>query len=187
MPSVTFCQLLRAPDPTQPSNSRAARSIQREPAHEPMKIGGPPAAAGHVPSCASPTRSPAHSFRIVDRSSPRRRKRDGKSMPSAAKSAAVEPAPTPSRSRPPDTRCVVRIRCARSTGFRRGICKTPVPSSIRLVTVAATESAMSGSGRRNPRPIESKTHALSKPAASMRRAPSARLSALRTRRPSAAG
>ena len=52
MPSVTFCQLLRAPDPTQPSNSRAARSIQREPAHEPMKIGGPPAAAGHVPSCA---------------------------------------------------------------------------------------------------------------------------------------
>src|SRR5882762_9168297 len=51
----------------------------------------------------------------------------------------------------------------------------PVPSSIRRVTVAATASAVRGSASRNPRPIESNAHALSKCAASMARAPSARV------------
>src|SRR5215469_16156903 len=45
------------------------------------------------------------------------------------------------------------------------------------VTVAATARVMSGSGRRVPRPTESKVHALSKPAASMLRAASERLAA----------
>src|SRR3989441_5971732 len=51
----------------------------------------------------------------------------------------------------------------------------PVPSLIRRVTVAATASAVRGSASRKPRPMESNAHALSKPAASMARAPSARV------------
>src|SRR4029450_10752069 len=45
------------------------------------------------------------------------------------------------------------------------------------VTVPATARAMRGSGRGGPRATESKVHALSKPAASMWRAASARLAA----------
>jgi hypothetical protein len=43
----------------------------------------------------------------------------------------------------------------------------PVPSSIFVVTVPAMARAVRGSGRSQPRPIASKTHALSKPADSI--------------------
>src|SRR5437867_1123152 len=176
IPSRSNRQLLRAPDPTQPSKSRAARSIHREPAHEPISTGGPPRAAGQTGSSdARPTRSPVQSRRMIDSDSSSRRKREAKSRPSASKSAAVDPAPTPSRSRPPDTRRVVSTRWASSTGFRNGTCSTPVPSSTWRVTVAATERAVSGSASRNPRPMASNAQTLSKPAASIRRAASARL------------
>src|SRR2546430_11155371 len=46
-----------APDPTQPSNSRAARSIHREPAHEPISTGGPPRAAGQTGSSEADRKS----------------------------------------------------------------------------------------------------------------------------------
>src|SRR5438876_4645019 len=48
-----------------------------------------------------------------------------------------------------------------------------VPTLTRVVTLAATESVISGSGSMNPRPIASKHQRLSNPARSMARAPSA--------------
>src|SRR5262245_7463062 len=176
MPSCSARQELRAPEPTHPSNSRAARSIHREPAQEPIITGGPPSAAGHTGSRDAPfTRSPFHSRRMTSSDSLRRLKRPAKSRPSASKSAAVEPAPTPRRSRPPEMRCVVSTRCASSTGLRSGTWSTPVPSSIVFVTVPATASAVSGSASRKPRLIESNAQALVKPVASIWRAASARL------------
>src|SRR6267142_2416618 len=153
-----------------------ASAAQVEPAHEPISTGGPPSAAGQTGSSeARSTRSPVQSRRMIESDSSKRRKRAAKSRPRASKSAAVDPAPTPSRSRPPDTRWVVSTRWASSTGFRSGTWRTPVPSSMWRVTVAATERAVSGSARRNPRPMASNAQALSKPAASIRRAASARL------------
>ena len=82
------------PDPIQPWNSRAARSIHFEPAHEPMSTGGPPCTAGQMGARdAPPTVSPFQRRPMMSSDSPRRRKRDSKSRPSAAKSAAVDPRP----------------------------------------------------------------------------------------------
>src|SRR5436190_18292250 len=174
MPSRSAPQLERAPEPTQPSNSWAARTIHFEPAHEPISTGGPPRTAGHTGASEAPfTLSPFQSRRMMPSDSSSRRKRAAKSRPSALKSASVEPEPTPNSSRPPDTRCVVSTRWASSTGLRSGTWSTPVPNSRPRVTLAATLSAMSGSACSQPRPMESKAHALVKPAASMPRAASA--------------
>ena len=84
--------MLRAPEPIQPSNSRAARSIQREPAHEPISTGGPPRTSGHTGSSDAPsTRSPFQSRRMVPSDWSSRLNREVKSSPRAVKSAAVEP------------------------------------------------------------------------------------------------
>ncbi len=80
----------------------------------------------------------------------------------------------PNNSRPPETRAVVAARWAMSKVGRIGTCSTPVPSSMCPVTVAATASAVSGSGSRNPRPTASNTQAESNPWRSMVRAASAR-------------
>ena len=122
MPSRSSRQLLRAPEPTQPSNSRAARSIQREPAQEPMRTGGPPRAVGQTGSSeARPTRSPAQSRRMIASDSSRRRKRETKSRPSASKSAAVDPAPTPRRA----DRRTRDARSARAGRVRPGFATEP--------------------------------------------------------------
>src|SRR5712691_3276657 len=89
----------------------------------------------------------------------------------ASKSVLVEPAPTPSRRRPRHTSDAVRIRCASSTGRRSGTWRMQVPRVRRSVTEAATDTAISGSGKMEPRPIASKHHRLSKPVRSTSRAP----------------
>ena len=62
------------------------------------------------------------------------------------------------------------MRWASSTGLRSGTCSTQVPTSARVVTAAATETPISGSGRMNPRFIASKNQRLSKPRRSAVRA-----------------
>ncbi len=62
------------------------------------------------------------------------------------------------------------MRWASSTGLRSGTCSTHVPTSTRVVTAAATETPISGSGRMKPRFIASKNQRLSNPSRSAVRA-----------------
>jgi hypothetical protein len=75
-----------------------------------------------------------------------------------SKSALVEPQPRPSISRSPVSACSDSMRCASSTGWRTGTCRTQVPISIFLVTAAITLISTIGSIVGRPRPNESVTH-----------------------------
>src|SRR5580704_3336270 len=169
MPSVRVARDVLAAEAIQPSYSCAARGIQCLPPQLPIRTGGPPSAPGHGVSWAAPTFSPRQRRRISGRAAWSACMRPAKSRPSASKSVGVDPAPTPRSSRPLQTRCAVRMRWASSTGLRSGTCSTHVPISTRVVTAAATETPISGSGRMKPRPIASKNHTLSNPSRSARR------------------
>ena len=97
MPSCSARRELRAPSPpSRRTRARPARSSASRP--EPIITGGPPSAAGHQRARARRRCALAlHSRRMTSSDSPRRLKRPAKSRPSASKSAAVEPAPTPRR------------------------------------------------------------------------------------------
>ena len=128
--------VLRAPEPTQPSNSRAARSIQR--AARPR--------ADHHRRAAEHGGPDRPDLRAADRARPPRASASWRATGRAAGSAPRSPRPA-RRSRPRSSRrrrrraagcrwrgCVVSTWRARATGCRSGTWSTPVPSSTRRVT-----------------------------------------------------
>ena len=71
------------------------------------------------------------------------------SMPVAAYSCGVCPAPSPSSNRPPDNRSIVAASHARWTGLRMSVLSTSVPRPIVLVAAATAVIVGIGAG---PRP-----------------------------------
>ena len=154
------------PAPTQPSPRRAARrSAGSRPA--PNQIGGPwrvprlglQRRVGEAVELAVEGRLVAGPQRAHDPRRPRSSRRTGRSTgkPSAAtSSSAGAPRPTPTVIRPPDRRSSEASSFASSTGWRRAITITAMPSRISRVTAAANDSTCrpSSSGQCDSRPAE---------------------------------
>ena len=65
-------------------------------------------------------------------------------MPIAWNSAALQPAPRPSSTRPPASTSSVAISLASTTGWRRSLARMNVLSRMTVVAAAAAVSAGSG-------------------------------------------
>ena len=77
--------------------------------------------------------------------------RSTKDTPSRALSAATQPAPIPSTTRPPESASSEDTILAVTTAFRYGTMSTVVPSRTRLVAPARTPSVTSGSKMVSPK------------------------------------
>src|SRR6266481_1644039 len=69
-------------------------------------------------------------------------------MPRARNSASIQPAPTPSRTRPPDRSCRVATHLAVGNAGRKGRLRTAVPSPTRRVAAAKNANVANGSSVR---------------------------------------
>ncbi|CAG7657262.1 hypothetical protein SBRY_80233 [Actinacidiphila bryophytorum] len=146
----------------------------------PSQIGGPPGRKGRVAGSTSskcstwPWKekgpSAVHSRRHSATVSSSRVKRFSQGVPAIAYTGRPKrpgkPAPTPSTSRPPDSRSTEAMVCAACTGVRSAGSSAPVPSVTRSVTAASAASTVSASRRGVS--SESVAHRESKPVRSAR-------------------
>jgi len=77
--------------------------------------------------------------------------RSAKGTPRAALSAATQPAPMPSTTRPPESASSEAIILAVTTALRYGMMSTVVPSRTRRVAPATTASVTRGSKTVSPK------------------------------------